>query len=1140
MPNSYSYFKSDIKQWFIDNVPPGTRILDVGPGQGTYADLLKDLGYRMDAVEVWAPYVDQFELRKKYDIVHVADIREFNLEGYEFIILGDVLEHLPTEDAKGLLTKIAIYGMQCLVAIPYMMPQDGAEYGNEYETHHQEDLTPEVMAERYPDLKPIYTNQWYGYYIGGGKVMHERAYILYATESYKDTIQACVDSIKAVSDIPIYVYMLNSNVHIYGAHNVNWVCNVVNVPQDKYINRSNRDIYEILIQRPAIVKHALRWAKTVAYIDSDSVATKYIDTIFDYFPERSVYPYFTEGIYEWMITNGRGGAESRADLSTTLEHPACELFGVDQSVRDKYRQTGYFVAGQWCKQFLDEWRWMCNHPEVLKNHNYYAPYHEETIANVLLWKNKQLGGLPYIYINGSLDMVNKVEFAGYKKHTGHFVATPAKEEHLLFYHGEKDPITMYRMLERQKNNLRVLFVAPHLSTGGMPAFLLRRIQALQAHTNVDIYVVEYANHSDHFVVQKNQIKKLVKNFWTLGEDKHELINIIQQNFINVVHVEEMVEDGWNNWPESLREALYAPDRTWRMVETCHNIIFKPDIEKRFHPDSYMFCTPHHLKTFANMPSPKYVVEYPIEKKEGTKFMFGQGYHVINVGLWTPGKNQGEAVELAKQMPDVHFHFIGNQAGNFQHYWEPLMKDLPDNVHIWGERDDVDEFMGDADLFLFNSTFECNPLVIREAIGHGLPIIARNLPQYGDMFTKYITDLDPKRLKEQVYDQLKNPKRYTIPENEDLEFALSHLAIYQKAVNDPIQSNEHVTIDHNFILEPFLEIRGRSKSKFRVEYYDENGVCHYRNTIGVQNWVKLNRRWYTKWTIKIWKDDEPYYEYTLDYTGKRVYIAFDSKSLGDSIAWMPYALEFQKKHNCQVVVSTFKNFLFKDVYPELEFIEPGQPASNIYAQYCIGWFYDENKEPALCNTVKLQEAATNILGLEFQELKPRLAFTPGNNLYGRYVTIATNSTAGCKFWQKEEWQLVINYIHEKGYQVVNVSKEKNPFDNCIQIEDTSIENTMNVIHHSHLFIGLSSGLSWLAWAMNKKVVMLSNFTAADHEFDCIRITNTNVCHGCWNKAEYRFDAGDWDWCPEHKGTDRQWECHKSIPASQVVFALLGHI
>jgi autotransporter strand-loop-strand O-heptosyltransferase len=93
--------------------------------------------------------------------------------------------------------------------------------------------------------------------------------------------------------------------------------------------------------------------------------------------------------------------------------------------------------------------------------------------------------------------------------------------------------------------------------------------------------------------------------------------------------------------------------------------------------------------------------------------------------------------------------------------------------------------------------------------------------------------------------------------------------------------------------------------------------------------------------------------------------------------------------------------------------------------------------------------------------------------------------------------------------------------------------MDVIHHSEFFIGLSSGLSWLAWALNKKVVMISNFTDDNHEFECIRITNKSVCHGCWNKPEYKFDKGDWNWCPVHKGTDRQFECHTSITAEQVI-------
>ena len=103
------------------------------------------------------------------------------------------------------------------------------------------------------------------------------------------------------------------------------------------------------------------------------------------------------------------------------------------------------------------------------------------------------------------------------------------------------------------------------------------------------------------------------------------------------------------------------------------------------------------------------------------------------------------------------------------------------------------------------------------------------------------------------------------------------------------------------------------------------------------------------------------------------------------------------------------------------------------------------------------------------------------------------------------------------------------DGVDNISDDSIDNTTNVIYHSEFVIGLSSGLSWLSWALGKHVVMISNFTEANHEFNinCTRITNPLVCNGCWNNPKFKFDKGDWYWCPEHKGTERQFECHKTI-------------
>lgn len=279
--------------------------------------------------------------------------------------------------------------------------------------------------------------------------MAKRAYILYANEAYVDLLQACVDSINKYSNYPIYVYILDAYRSITGATAWHWKSKAVSIKERKdFIDRDNPEIYKLLIERPAIVRHALKYHDTVCYVDCDSIATKYIDTIFDYYDEDSTYPYFVEGIYDWLHINGRGGADSREDLSTTLEHPACELFHVNQYVRQRYRQTGYFVAGKNTDKWLWEWYWMCNHPTIMFNHAWYAPYHEETIANVLLWKYNQMKGLPYIYVNGYRDL----EFKGESYHLADWVRVPATESQLLFYHGEKDIQKIKNIINEDTDN----------------------------------------------------------------------------------------------------------------------------------------------------------------------------------------------------------------------------------------------------------------------------------------------------------------------------------------------------------------------------------------------------------------------------------------------------------------------------------------------------------------------------------------------------------------------------------------------------------------------------------------------------------------------------------------------------------------
>jgi autotransporter strand-loop-strand O-heptosyltransferase len=95
--------------------------------------------------------------------------------------------------------------------------------------------------------------------------------------------------------------------------------------------------------------------------------------------------------------------------------------------------------------------------------------------------------------------------------------------------------------------------------------------------------------------------------------------------------------------------------------------------------------------------------------------------------------------------------------------------------------------------------------------------------------------------------------------------------------------------------------------------------------------------------------------------------------------------------------------------------------------------------------------------------------------------------------------------------------------------------MNEIANAEFFIGLGSGLSWLAWALGKKVVMIAGHSAPDSEFqeDNYRIYNPNICCNCWGDPSAKWDAFNWTWCPRHEGALRQFECTSKITPKMVM-------
>jgi FkbM family methyltransferase len=296
---------------------------------------------------------------------------------------------------------------------------------------------------------------------------------------------------------------------------------------------------------------------------------------------------------------------------------------------------------------------------------------------------------------------------------------------------------------------RLLFIAPHLSTGGMPQYLYKQITALLE--DFDVYCIEWDNVTGGvLVVQRNRIlEALGDRLITLGEDKTELLKYVNYKIKpDIVHLQEIPEMFMGY---GIAEKLYATDRKFRIVETSHDSSY--DVTKKQHfPDKFMMVSRYQVEQYKSLNIPCELVEYPIEDKIRTKtreeLMSELGIdpnkkHVITVGLFTPRKNQAEVIEYAKMLQDqpIQFHFIGNQADNFKHYWEPIMKDFPSNCKWWGERSDVDTFYQIADLFLFTSRGfatdkETMPLVIREAISWKVPSLIYNLDVYLHYFNKY--------------------------------------------------------------------------------------------------------------------------------------------------------------------------------------------------------------------------------------------------------------------------------------------------------------------------------------------------------------------------------------------------------------------
>jgi len=697
--------------------------------------------------------------------------------------------------------------------------------------------------------------------------------------------------------------------------------------------------------------------------------------------------------------------------------------------------------------------------------------------------------------------------------------------------------------KKKLENKKYLFIAGHLSTGGAPKYLLWLISKIKNEGN-EVKVIEWNLFSDQYTVQRNQIIDLVgkENFTSVGtyyeEDatfynKEDNIKDLIVNYNpDYIHINDYIEQLAIKMPSpKFLKFLYDKNRTYKIAETLHDST--RDInDKTYLPDEFWFCTPYHMEKYNRKDIPAFLKEMIIDKNTRPNrnanllsLDLDPSYiHVLQVGLFNKNKNQKFTFDLAKDFLDkkIQFHFIGNHCFIDECEIDKNQK----NCKIWGERSDVDKFMSCMDLFILPSLAELNPVALKEALSWNMPCFVNRLKTFGSFnnnLINYIQDVDINNYLIEIINKLP-----------------------AKDKNNMNDSNE---IIHFFNPSPRLEIKGNLNYKYQIEFIDlDTNVIHHSGIINNNMWVSCNIEYYCNWRIVVKNINLSITKnIDLDLKSKKVKIVNESPSLGDLISWIPYVQEFKKKHNCEVDFFTPNKDLFTKEYPDINFHNYGEDAikysTPYYDSYRLGCF--NSGDLHLCKknykSLGLQQIASTILGLEDKEIITNVTVkNTERKLSDKYVCISTASTSGCKHWHhKNGWQNTVDYLNNLGYKVIVIQKE--PLDymdlkglnNVIHPETKSLDEAVTWLHNCEFFIGLSSGISWLAWALKKKVVMISGFTKEFNEFYTpYRLINSNVCNGCWNNVKNKFDPADWNWCPEKKHTNNKFECSKEITFEMV--------
>jgi autotransporter strand-loop-strand O-heptosyltransferase len=372
----------------------------------------------------------------------------------------------------------------------------------------------------------------------------------------------------------------------------------------------------------------------------------------------------------------------------------------------------------------------------------------------------------------------------------------------------------------------------------------------------------------------------------------------------------------------------------------------------------------------------------------------------------------------------------------------------------------------------------------------------------------------------------------------------------------------IRFDFNHGARILLPPRSQGKWRIRLRDLETGNILFASENTGA--FVSSSKRYFVRFGVEVWDLDDAgamsaVWAAEYDARDRDILIQFPVGTLGDILAWFSYAVRFGEVHGCRLTCAMSELIIpvLCDAYPTIRFVtheevERLHISESAYATYCLGLFFDDavnNWQPTDFRHVGLHRTAGYILGVDPTEQAPRLALADESRPIDEpYVCIAVQSSTQCKYWNHPGgWRAVVTFLKARGYRVICIDQKPVhgaglvwthiPHGAEDETGDRPLAERARWLRHAAAFVGLSSGLAWLAWAAGCPVAMISGFTHPTNEFDTpFRVINWHACNSCWNDPKVRFDHKDFMWCPRHAGTDRQFECTRLITPEQVLATL----